>query len=118
MAIQYKSKDDHSFHWGYELNPFDVNKIEHIMFLLNPQQKRPLSIAWSNVQAKLDRLPKPPIDIAADYISALCKQSMAVIDRALPAEFLSMLQKKFVFTIPAVFSDETKDSIIRVCILL
>src|SRR5436189_1326528 len=112
--IQYTDKNKKSFKWGYELDQFDVDKIEGIKLLLDADQPRPLYLAVTDVQAELDRLPKPPIDIAADYITALHNHAMTVIGGKWPAEFLSLLQKKFVLTVPAVWSDKTKDSTLRV----
>lgn len=100
--------------WGYELDEFDTHKVEGIKLLLDPDQPRPLYLAVSDVQAELERLPKEPIDIAADYIEALYKHSMAVISGKWPEGFLSLLQKKFVLTVPAVWSDKAKDSTLRV----
>ena len=91
-----------------------MDKIEGIKLLLDADQPRPLYLAVTDVQAELDRLPKPPVDIAADYITALYNHAMTVIGGKWPAEFLSILQKKFVLTVPAVWSDKAKDSTLRV----
>ena len=60
---------------------------------------------------------KPPADIASDYIAAIYKHALKVISGKVPKAYLDMLDKYFVLSVPAVWSDKAKDTTLRVCIL-
>src|SRR5579862_6204474 len=103
-----------SFAWGYELEQTSHEKIEGIKLLLDPDQPKPLYVPHSNTKAELSRLGKPPIDVAADYIRAIYKHAFTKIESAWPGDYLSMLSKEFVLSVPAVWSDKAKDSTLKV----
>ncbi len=114
--IRYQKSQRSPFQWGYELAHSNVaDKIEGIKLLLDPDHPKPLYVPQSNTKAELKRLGKPPIDVAADYISALYKHALSKIEASWPEDYLQMLQKEFVLSVPAVWSDKAKDSTMRVC---
>ena len=116
--IRYEKNSPQTFAWGYELAHATIEgKIEGIKLLLDPDQLKPLYVPQSNTKAELKRLGKPPIDVAADYISALYNHALSKIEAAWPQDYLQMLQKKFVLTVPALWSDKAKDMTMRVLML-
>ncbi|KAH8647033.1 Hsp70 family protein-like protein [Tricladium varicosporioides] len=112
-TIRYDDHDKKSFKWGYELDQYGSEKIEGIKLLLDPEQTKPLYVPTTDTKAELQKLGKPPVEVASDYIGAIYKHAMNKIEKQWPADFLSMLQKKFILSVPAVWSDKAKDSTLR-----
>lgn len=113
--IRYEPSKDRSYQWGYELaHSSATDKIEGIKLLLDPDHPKPLYVPQSNTKAELKRLGKPAIDVAADYITALYKHALSKIEAAWPEDYLQLLQKEFVLSVPAVWSDKAKNSTMRV----
>lgn len=108
--------EDNGFQWGYELDRTLKDKIVGMKLLLDPSQERPLfdSAGAAATKAELKKIGKPPVEIASDYISAIYKHAMEVLEGKLPKEYLSGLEKQFVISVPAVWSDKAKDSTIKV----
>jgi hypothetical protein len=111
-----KYNGSNGFQWGYELDRTIEEKIVGIKLLLDPEQERPLfdSAGAAATQAELKKLGKPPVDIASDYIAAIYKHSMRKIEGKVPKDYLAMLDKQFVLSVPAVWSDKAKDTTLRV----
>ncbi|OCL00822.1 actin-like ATPase domain-containing protein [Cenococcum geophilum 1.58] len=112
-VLKYTSKNN--FKWGYELDRTVEEKIVGIKLLLDPQQKRPLfdTAGAAATKAEIAKLGKPPADIASDYIAAIYKHALKVISGKVPKAYLDMLDKYFVLSVPAVWSDKAKDTTLR-----
>lgn len=116
--IQY-DKDKRSFIWGAKVDPTSVDRIEGVKLLLDPTQPTPLFVPQNQSTKKvLAALGKPPIDVATDYIGALYAHALAQIENAFFKDYVAMQQKKFVLTVPAVWSDKAKDATLQVRYLL
>lgn len=113
-VLKYSSNNE--FQWGYELDRTVEEKIVGIKLLLDPDQERPLfdAAGAASTKAELKKLGKPPVDIASDYIAAIYKHSMKYIEGKVPKNYLSMMDKQFVLSVPAVWSDKAKDTTLRV----
>jgi molecular chaperone DnaK (HSP70) len=103
-----------SFLWGSKVNPTSKSRLEGIKLLLDPDQPVPLYVPASNTKKALQKLGKPPNDVAADYLKALYQHALGHINNAYPKDFVDMQQKKFVLTVPAVWSDKAKDLTLKV----
>jgi hypothetical protein len=114
-VLQYSNKT--TFKWGYEVDRAAADKIIGIKLLLDPDQKRPLfdTAGAADSKAQIAKLGKPPIDIASDYISAMYSHAMKHIAGKFPAGYLETMDKQFVLSVPAVWSDQAKDTTERVC---
>ena len=113
--ISYDDSSDQPFTWGYELaDSTSASKIEGIKLLLDPNQPKPLYVPQNNTRVELQRLGRPAIDVAADYMTAIYKHALSKIEGAWPEEYLQPLQKKFILSVPAIWSDKAKDSTFRV----
>ncbi|KAF2654972.1 actin-like ATPase domain-containing protein [Lophiostoma macrostomum CBS 122681] len=112
-VIKYTNR--HEFKWGYELDRTSEEKIVGIKLLLDPDQKRPLfdTAGAAATKAEIAKLGKPPVDIASDYISAIYNHALRVIAGKVPKAYLDMLDKYFVLSVPAVWSDKAKDTTLR-----
>jgi molecular chaperone DnaK (HSP70) len=109
------SKDKKTFIWGAKVDRTDVERVEGIKLLLDPSQQTPLFVPQgSNTKKVLANLPKSPMDIASDYIDVLYKHALEHIENAFFKDYVAMQQKKFVLTVPAVWSDKAKDATLRV----
>ena len=113
-VISYDRKDKNKFRWGYELEQTSRDKLEGIKLLLDPDMPKPLYVPPSNSKAELERLDKPPIDVVSDYIGAIYKHALSKFEASWPRDYLEMLQKKFVLSVPAVWSEKAKDLTLRV----
>lgn len=65
---------------------------------------------------KRDRkaLPKDPIDVAADFIGAIYKHALDVIESSTVQGYFQLCEKDFVLSVPAVWSDKAKDLTLKV----
>ena len=108
--------DNNSFRWGYQLDRSLEEKISGIKLLLDPEQERPLfdSGGKAATKAELSKLNKSPVDIASDYIEAIYKHALQHIENKVPKNYLKTLDKEFVLSVPATWSDKAKDATIRV----
>ncbi|KAL9577736.1 MAG: hypothetical protein Q9212_006176 [Teloschistes hypoglaucus] len=101
-VLSYDPKNKNSFTWGSQKHKHA--KIEGIKLLLDPGQETPLYIPETNTSAELKELGKPPTEVVTDYIAAIYKHALSRIKSKVPAEYLKMCQKKFVVSVPAVWS--------------
>jgi len=68
----------------------------------------------TNTKAELKKLGKPPIEVAADYIRSIYNHALERIAAKVPENYLENdVQKKFVITVPAVWSDKAKDATLK-----
>ncbi|KAI4240932.1 MAG: hypothetical protein L6R42_011409, partial [Xanthoria sp. 1 TBL-2021] len=100
--LSYDPNQKTSFTWGAQKHKHA--KIEGMKLLLDPGQETPLYIPDTNTAAELKKLGKPATDVVTDYITAIYKHALNRIETKIPAEYLKMCQKKFVVTVPAVWS--------------
>ncbi|TVY38304.1 Heat shock 70 kDa protein 12B [Lachnellula occidentalis] len=107
--ISYDENGD--FTWGGQKHKSDV--VQGVKLLLDPDQPRPLYLPESTAKSDLKRLDKPPVKVVADFIGAMYQHSMSKIESAVPAQYLTMCQKQFVLTVPAVWSDKAKDTTLQ-----
>jgi molecular chaperone DnaK (HSP70) len=113
--IDYDANGRTSFIWGSKVNPTSGGKLEGVKLLLDPDQPVPIYVPAQNTKKALQRLGKPPMDVASDYLGALYKHALGYINASYPKDFVEMQQKKFVLTVPAVWSDKAKDLTLKVC---
>ncbi|EKD16179.1 hypothetical protein MBM_05473 [Drepanopeziza brunnea f. sp. 'multigermtubi' MB_m1] len=92
--------------WGAQKHKSDI--VQGVKLLLDPNQPRPLYLPESTVKMDLRRLGKPPVEVAADFIRSMYQHAMEKIESTIPSDYLRMCQKKFVLTVPAVWSDKAK----------
>lgn len=90
---------------GFEVPPADPQKISWIKILLDPSQPRP-----TFVNAKRTTLPrgKKPVDIVADYLTALRAYTVQTLERRLGREVMGRTKVEYVLTVPAVWSDKAR----------
>jgi molecular chaperone DnaK (HSP70) len=111
--LSYESKGSKSFSWG--ALPHKGTKIEGIKLLLDPDQVKPVYVPATNTRAELTKLGKPAVEAAADYIRAIHDHAMSRIATKVPESYLENdVQKRYVMTVPAVWSDQAKDATLRV----
>ena len=117
-TLIHYSADRKKFTWGATVDRINPEVIEGIKLLLDPTQTQPLYIpAEQKTKKLLGTLGKLPIDVASDYIAALYNHAMNEIENAFFKDYVQMQQKKFVLTVPAVWSDKAKDLTLKVSTL-
>lgn len=78
--------------------------------LLDPGQETPLYIPETHTVAELKKIGKPATEVVTDYITSIYNHALSRIESKVPAEYLKMCQKKFVVTVPAVWSQKAMDA--------
>lgn len=58
----------------------------------------PLYLPTGNTKQDLKKLPKPAIDVAADFISAIYKHALTEISKEVPEDYMAICQKEFVLS--------------------
>jgi hypothetical protein len=58
----------------------------------------PLYLPTGNAKQDLKKLPKPAIDVAADFISAIYKHALTEISKEVPEDYMAICQKEFVLS--------------------
>lgn len=110
--IKYDTPD--SFRWGFELDRTTKERIEGVKLLLDPDQPKPLYVPSVNTEAELKKLGKSAVAVATDYISAIFQHAMRKIESKYPKNYLDMLEKQYVLSVPAVWSEKAQDATLRV----
>lgn len=82
--------------------------------LLDPGQETPLYIPETNTAAALKKLGKPATEVVTDYFTAIYRHALNRIETKIPAEYLKMCRKKFVVTVPAVWSAKAMNATLLV----
>ncbi len=95
--INYDPKDKRKFNWGASVNRM-MDNIVGVKLLLDPSQERPLYLPTGNSKRDMKKLPKAPVDIAADFIRAMYKHALKEIAKEVPSNYMSMCQKHFVLS--------------------
>lgn len=102
-----------TFKWGYELEG-TLDVIEGIKLMLDPNLEKPHYGPRSTTKAELRRLGKSALGVATDYIGAIYGHAMKKIQEIHTRNFLGVLEKQFVMSVPAIWSDKAKDTIFKV----
>ncbi|KAF2970535.1 hypothetical protein GQX73_g3058 [Xylaria multiplex] len=110
--ISYDPKDPNKFKWGGQLD-WRSDAVQGVKLLLDPSQQQPIYVPTSNIKNELKKLPKDPVDVAADFMSAMYSHAISKIETVQPKEYVRMCQKQFVLSVPAVWSDLAKDRTLR-----
>ncbi|KAL9114873.1 MAG: hypothetical protein Q9227_001116 [Pyrenula ochraceoflavens] len=108
-----KYDGSNKFKWGFELDRTTKERIEGIKLLLDPDQPKPLYVPALNTEAELKKLGKPAMAVASDFISAIFRHALDKISSKYPKTYLDMLDKEYVLSVPAVWSDKAKYATLR-----
>lgn len=100
--------------WGFEVERTSAQCIEGIKLLLDPDQPKPIFLPSRDSSAEIGRLQKEPLGVATDYISALYNHAISVIESKEPKDYLDMIPRQYVLSVPAVWSDKAKNMTLRV----
>lgn len=106
--ILYDEEDPSKFKWGGEVDWRDP-AVHGVKLLLDPDQPKPAYLPVSSFKKDIKRLPKDPVDVAADFLGAIYKHALDTIEGAGVREYFKFCQKEFILTVPAVWSDKAKD---------
>ena len=102
------------FKWGYQIDSSSTNQIEGFKLLLDPDQPRPYYIPY-DLKAENARLPKTAVEVTSDYMRAIFRHAITEIEcESLDKTFLAGFQKRFILTVPAVWSDKAKSLTLQV----
>ncbi|OTA60000.1 actin-like ATPase domain-containing protein [Hypoxylon sp. EC38] len=110
--ISYDPHDSTKFKWGGQID-WRSEAVQGVKLLLDPDQPQPIYLPTNNTKGELKKLPKDPVDIAADFIGAIYKHALSKIESAAVKDYFEFCQKQFVLSVPAVWSDKAKDRTLR-----
>lgn len=111
--IMYDEKDPSKFKWGGQVD-WNDSAVRGVKLLLDPDQDKPVYLPVSSFKNDLKSLPKSPVDVAADFIGAIYKHALSVIESSVVRDYFHMCDKEFVLSVPAVWSDKAKDLTLKV----
>lgn len=111
--IQYDEKDSTKFKWGGQVDWRDP-AVRGVKLLLDASQPWPAHLSHSSFEKHRKSLPKAPVDVAADFIGAIYKHALTVIQGETLREYFDLCDKEFVLSVPAVWSDKAKDLTLKV----
>lgn len=95
--INYNPKNSEKFAWGASVNRMK-DSIIGVKLLLDPSQERPLYLPTGNIKQDLKKLPKPAVEVAADFIKAMYEHALQEITKEVPDNYMTLCQKQFVFS--------------------
>ncbi|KAI1084122.1 actin-like ATPase domain-containing protein [Whalleya microplaca] len=111
-VILYDPDDLTKFQWGGQVG-WRTESVQGVKLLLDPDQQRPFYLPTGNIKNEIKKLPKEPLDVAADFIGAIYNHALSKIESASVKEYFQLCQKQFVLSVPAVWSDKAKDKTLR-----
>lgn len=95
--VSYDKGNPSKFSWGASVNRM-TDSIVGIKLLLDPTQERPLYLPSGNLQRDIRKLPKRPVEVAADFIRSIYQHALKEITKQVPKEYMSLCQQKFVLS--------------------
>ncbi|KAI2626431.1 actin-like ATPase domain-containing protein [Hypoxylon sp. NC1633] len=110
--IAYDPDDPTRFKWGGQVD-WRSDAVQGVKLLLDPDQPKPVYLPTGNIKSELKKLPKDPVDVAADFIGAIYHHALAKIESAGVKDYFDFCQKQFILSVPAVWSDKAKDRTLR-----
>ncbi|KAH7157318.1 hypothetical protein B0J13DRAFT_592817 [Dactylonectria estremocensis] len=111
-VIRYDKDDPKAFTWGATLDN-DRESIVAVKLLLDPKQEIPIYLKASNIKAELKKLPKPPVQVTADFIGAMYAHAISEISTRFSKNYVDLCHKEYVLSVPAVWSDSAKDATLK-----
>ncbi|GAB0134427.1 hypothetical protein EsDP_00002801 [Epichloe bromicola] len=105
--VSYSKDNSEDWKWGASAEK-DLEVIVGIKLLLDPSQKRPAYLPSGNMNLDVATLPKSPTEIASDFMKGIYKHALAEISKTAPKAYVDICTKKFIVTVPAVWSDAAK----------
>lgn len=111
--ILYDKNDPSKFKWGGQVTWRDP-AVHGVKLLLDPDQKKPKYLPTSSFETDRNDLPKDPVDVASDFIGAIYKHALSVIESSEIRGYFNICEKEFILSVPAVWSDKAKDLTLRV----
>lgn len=103
--IFYDEHNPSDLKWGAQVS-WNKPAVRGVKLLLDPDQAKPSCLPTATIAKDVTDLPKDPVDVAADFISAIYKHALTVIESAGVREYFQYCQKDFVLTVPAVWSEK------------
>ncbi|PCH00435.1 Heat shock protein 70 family [Penicillium occitanis (nom. inval.)] len=101
------------FLWGWQALALSPEPIRGVKLLLDESQSYRYSPSL-NANKLLGAMKKSPVDIASEYLKALAHTN-EMLERRLGSAYNDM-DRKFVLTVPAVWSDKAKDNTLKAAI--
>lgn len=95
--IRYDPDDKTKFTWGASVGKV-ADSVVGIKLLLDPSQERPTYLPSENMLQDLSKLPKQPVDIAADFIGAVYQHALSEISKVVSKDYISICQKQFILS--------------------
>lgn len=89
-----------------------------VKLLLDPDQAMPDYLPVSSFTNDRKALPKDPVDVAADFIGAVYKHALSVIESSGVKDYFQLCEKEFILSVPAVWSDKAMDLTLKVRMLI
>lgn len=106
--ISYDGAGARSFKWGAQARNHDP--LFGIKLKLDPDQELPLFFSLANDLIDPRRVKVSAEQAASDYLGALHKHAESSISERYPKSYLDKCSRKYILTVPAVWSDRAKNA--------
>jgi hypothetical protein len=114
--LKYTDKNDKEFQWGYAVDNIETAKIVGVKLLLDPDGRQYFNTASALMtKRELTKWGKEPWKVVSDFMEAIITHAMKIIAKQYSQTYLDTVNKEFVVSVPAIWSDKAKDATLRVC---
>ncbi|KAF5006441.1 hypothetical protein FDECE_7201 [Fusarium decemcellulare] len=110
--IKYDKDSPESFSWGAALNN-QSDGIVGVKLLLDEKQEIPIYLPVRDIKKNIKALPKPAVEVAADFIVAIHGHAISEISNKFSKDYVGLCRKEYVLSVPAVWSDAAKDATLK-----
>ncbi|OQO13037.1 hypothetical protein B0A48_02501 [Cryoendolithus antarcticus] len=98
--------------WGYQFRP-EEQRLRCIKLFLDRNQKLPSWVSPLETAGMLRKSDRTVIDGVADFLSVLWGHTNECLERRYGEAFMRDVEKEFVLTVPAVWSDSAKNATLQ-----
>lgn len=102
------------FLWGWQASALSKEPIRGVKLLFDESQSHRYNPSLK-AKKKLDAMKKSPVDVASQYLEQVLLHTQDILERRLGSATKDM-SKKYVLTVPAVWSDKAKDNTLKTAI--
>jgi len=101
-----------SIHWGFQFRP-EERRIRCIKLFLDRNQKLPSFVSPLDTASQLRASGRTVMDAVSDYLTQLMGHTMEQLVRRYGRDFMRSVEKEYVLTVPAVWSDAAKHATLQ-----
>lgn len=75
-----------------------AKSIVGVKLLLDPSQERPVYLPAADVKSDVEKLPKEPVMVVADFIRSIYQHALQEISEQVPKHYMDLCRKEYVLS--------------------